>query len=219
MTENTSPKLSTEEIKSAAVESVQQETDIRAKVRDLTLRAIQSRRLDAAGVKEVVRAVTEGISIGAEKRGGEIRMALSEAISGLDEALQKSAQATRLALQQLTSQSKDFTDHDLKQALDNLKKMEEDFLSTVSQVADGAGAKVKQELKDLAEHARRAGTDTGASIAATVNELGNRLSATLAGGKAAGQEAAHAFTARIAALASGILAGMADALHEKSEKK
>ncbi|MEW5944425.1 MAG: DUF6781 family protein [Pseudomonadota bacterium] len=219
MAENNTSKLSAEEIKSAAVESVQQETDIKAKVRDLTLRAIQSRKLDSAGIKEVVRAVTEGVSIGAEKRGGEVRAALSQAISGLDEALQKSAQATHLALQQLASQSKDFTEHDLKQALDNLKKMEEDFLSTVSQVADAAGTKVKQELNELVAHARRTGTDTGTSVAATVNELGNRLSATLAGGKAAGQEAAHAFSSRLAALASGILAGMADALREKSEKK
>lgn len=218
MSENTSPILTAEEIRQAASESVQG-ADVQRKVRDLTLQALQSRRLDAGEVKAVIQAVTEGVSVGLEKRGGEIKQALSEAISGLDEALQKSAQATHLALQQLVSQSKDFTDHDLKAALDNLKKMEQDFLATLRQVAGAAGTKIKEEFNDLAEHAHRAGTDTGASVAATVAELGNRLSATIASGKAAGQEAAGTVSARLASLASGILAGMADALKEKGEKK
>jgi ElaB/YqjD/DUF883 family membrane-anchored ribosome-binding protein len=210
--------LSTQEITSAVSDSVQQDVgDIRTRVRDLTLRALQTRRLEADEIREVVRAVAEGVSLGAEHRAGEVKQALASALSGLDDALAKAAQATHLALQELLSKSKDFTDQDLKHALDDLKITEQALLDTLGQVADAAGSKIRQELKDAVEHARHSGTDTGASVKATLSELGNRLSATLQVSKVSGEAAAHTLSGRLAALASGILAGMAEALREKSE--
>lgn len=218
MTEKNSNMLSTEEIKQAASASVEEGVDIRAKVRDLTLRALKTRKLSTEEIRPVINAVTEGISVGAAKRAGEVKSALSEGLAGMDEALTKAAEATRLALEQLTSQAKDFSESELDWALVNLKRLEEEFLDTVSVVADSAAGKIKQELKDLVVHARRAGTDTGAKVAETVSTLGNKVSATLHEGKVTGKDAAREMSARLASLASGILAGMADALHEKAEK-
>lgn len=210
--------LSTQEIISAASESVQQDvSDIRTRVRDLTLRALQSRRLETDEIREVVRAVAEGVSLGAEHRAGEVKQALASALSGLDDALAKAAQATHLALQELVSKSRDFTDQDLRRALDDLRVTEQALLDTLGQVADVAGSKIRQELKDAVEHARRSGTDTGASVKATLSDLGSHLSASLQASKHAGQDAANTLSSRLAALASGILAGMAEALREKSE--
>ena len=218
MSENNPNMLSTEEIKQAVSASVEQGVDIREKVRNLTLQALKTRKLSPDEIKPVINAVTEGISLGAAKRVGEVKSALSEGLAGLDEALTKAAEATRLALQQLTSQAKDFSDSDLDWALVNLKRLEEEFLESVSQVANSAAGKIKQELTDLVVHARRAGTDTGAKVAETVSTLGNKVSATLHEGKAAGKDAAREMSARLASLAGGILAGMADALQEKAEK-
>lgn len=218
MTEKNSNMLSTEEIKQAASASVEEGVDIRAKVRDLTLRALKTRKLSTEEIRPVINAVTEGISVGAAKRAGEVKSALSEGLAGMDEALTKAAEATRLALEQLTSHAKDFSESELDWALVNLKRLEEEFLDTVSVVADSAAGKIKQELKDLVVHARRAGTDTGAKVTETVNTLGNKVSATLHEGKVVGKDAAREMSARLASLASGILAGMADALHEKAEK-
>jgi hypothetical protein len=205
-------------LKKAVSETVEQGQDIRARVRDLTLQALKTRHLNSTEIKGVIRTVAEGISLGAEKRAGEVRSALSEALGGLDDALRKSAEATSLALRQLTSQTKDFTDQELKQALEHLKTLEDDFLSTVGQVAEAAGARIKGELKDLVTHAQRVGTGTGSQVAATVNEFGHRVSISLKEGAAAGKDAAREVSVRLAALASGLLAGMADALREKTEK-
>lgn len=218
MTEKNSNMLSTEEIKQAARASVEEGVDIRAKVRDLTLRALKTRKLSTEEIRPVINAVTEGISVGAAKRAGEVKSALSEGLAGMDEALTKAAEATRLALEQMTSHAKDFSESELDWALVNLKRLEEEFLDTVSVVADSAADKIKQELKDLVVHARRAGTDTGAKVAETVSTLGNKVSATLHEGKVVGKDAAREMSARLASLAGGILAGMADALHEKAEK-
>lgn len=218
MSESSPNRLSTEEIKQAASASVEEGVDIRAKVRDLTLRALKTRKLSAEEIRPVINAVTEGISVGAAKRAGEVKSALSEGLAGMDEALTKAAEATRLALEQLTSHARDFSESELDWALVNLQRLEEEFLDTVSVVADSAVGKIKQELKDLVVHARRAGTDTGAKVAETVNTLGNKVSATLHESKVVGKDAAREMSARLASLTGGILAGMADALHEKAEK-
>lgn len=218
MTENNSNNLSSEEIKDAVSTSVEGGVDIRIKVRDLTLQALRSRRLDYDEIKPVITAVSEGISLGAAKHAGEVKVALAEGLAGLDEALTKAAEATRLALEELTSQAKDFSTTDLSWALVNLRRLEEEFLDTVGVVAESAAGKIKQEMKELISHARRAGTDTGAKVAETVSTLNNKVSATLHEGKAASKEAAREMSARMASLTSGILAGMADALHEKAEK-
>lgn len=214
-----SQPMTTQEIVSAASASMQDDGDIRARVHDLTLRALRERRLEASEVRAVVRSVAEGVSLGAEQRTGEVKEALTAAISGLDAALLKAAQATHLALQEMISQGKDFTAQDLQPALEDMKITEQAFLDTLGQVAETAGGRIKQELKAAVDHARHSGTDTGASVRDSLSELGGRISATLQAGKSSGQEAAQTVTSRLAALASGILAGMADVLHEKSRKK
>ena len=218
MSENGPNTLSPEEIKQAVSTSVEQGVDIREKVRNLTLQALRTRKLNTEEIKSVIGPVIEGVSLGAAKRAGEVKSAVSEGLAGLDEALSKAAEATKLALQQLTSQAKDFSENELDWELVNLKRMEEEFLGTVSQVADSATGMIKQEMKELVAHARRVGTDTGAKVAETVNVLGNKVSATLHESKVTGKEAAREMSVRLASLAGGILAGMADALHEKAEK-
>lgn len=214
-----SESLTTQEIVTAANASMQDDGDIRTRVHDLTLCALRERRLDSTEVRAVVRAVAEGVSLGAEKRGGEVKEALAEAISGLDAALLKAATATHLALQELISQGKDFSAQDIQPALDDLKITEQAFLDTLAQVAEATGGRVRQELKAAVEHARHSGTDTGASIKASLIDLSSRISATLRAGKSSGQEATQTVASRLAGLASGILSGMAEALQEKSQKK
>lgn len=210
---------SLELVKVEAAESVQQDADLRARVRDITLRAIKSRSLDKNELRQVAQAVTEGVSLGLGRRTGEVKHALGEAMGGLDEALGKAAEASHLALRQLVSQGKDFGEHDLKQALDQMKHLEGEFLDTLSKVADSAGGKIRQELKDFVSHTRHAGTDIGARVATTLEEFSNKLNATTSSGKSAASSAARDVGARMADAASGFFAALSDALQEKSNKK
>lgn len=214
----TEQDLSLTGIKAEASKSVQQDSEVRPKVRDLTLHGLSRYGLEPERIKEVVKAVMEGISEGLDKRAGEIAPALSEAIAGLDEALKKSAQATQLALEELTSHGKEFADQDLKLALDNLKKTEHEFLSIMGQVTNAAGGKVKQAMKELAGHVQRAGTDTGRMVSATLGQFSNRVGATLQDATAAGTKAARNTAEVLARRTSEILAGWSEALREKSEK-
>jgi ABC-type transporter Mla subunit MlaD len=219
MNENLPNPTTAASIKAAASEAVQQGGDIRSRVRDLTLQALKTRSVQLDEIKQVVGAVTEGISLGLDKRGTEVKTALSEALAGLDEALTKSAEATQLALRQLASQGRDFSENELRDALEYLKHLQEEFLFTVNHIADTASDRMKIEWAGLLEHARRAGTDTGAKVADTLAEFGKRAQATASDGAVTGGRAARELSVRLAQAASGIFAGLADALKEEPKQR
>lgn len=214
----TKTESSSERIKSAARKSLQDGGNIHEKVRDLTLQALTSRRFEPEQFKDVVRAMTEGITLGAAERGGDTRHTLSQALAGLDEALMKSAEASRLALQELASKAKELNDTEVKRVLTNLRGLEDDFLSTVSSAADNAEQRIKTELHDLVTHARRIGTDTGAKVAETLGEFTSRTGSIMLDSAKAGADQALEMSARFSELAGGILAGLADVLRDQSKR-
>jgi ABC-type transporter Mla subunit MlaD len=194
----------TDSIRQAASEAMRSGEEVSRRMRDLTLNALKNRRFDREGIREVVRAVTEGMAAAAPASGGSVRHAMSQAFRGMDEALTKSVEAGEQALRQLVATGRGITDNEVKQALAGLKKIEEDFVATVSQVAESANERARPELRELVKRATHAGTETGRQTAHLMAEF------TFSGIELAGQ-----FSVRFAQLASGVLAGMADAL-EKS---
>jgi hypothetical protein len=212
MPEPVQPNASGEEIRAAASETVRDGTDIRAKVHELTLLALQRQRFDRHGIREVVRSVTEGIAVGAERSGGDMRLALSEALRGLDQALRTSAEAGDVALKQLARSGRNFSDAEFKQALANLRKLEEDFLNTADMVASAASARVQPELREALRTARKSGTETGKQVALTMGDFAQKFSAASFDAAIAGLETASQVGQRFALVASGVLGAFADAL-------
>ena len=122
------------------------------------------------------------------------------------------AEAGHVALRQLTASGQNFSDNEFKQALANLRKIEDDFLATVSLVAGGASEKVGPELSRILGSARTSGTHTGKQVALAMGEFAQRFGAASLDVTIAGMQAAGEYGARFAMLASGILSGIADAL-------
>lgn len=213
--EHSSQRFSNEQLRESASGSMRGAGDIHDRVHDLTLLALRSRRFDRREIREVVRAITEGITLGAGESRADLRHALAEAFRGLDEALRKSTEAGQTALRQLIATGREFSEHELKQALADMRKLEEDFLSTVEQVAEGANARVRPELREVLARARRGGTRTGRQLAGMMAEFAQRFSAASFDVALSGLEAASEFSARFAQAAGGALAGMADAIAEQ----
>ena len=207
MVENSSQQHSDESLRQAAAESVRKGEDIRRRVHDLTLEALKTRRFDREGIRSVVRAVSEGVALAAPSSAAGTRHALGEAFRGMDQALTKSVQAGQEALRQLLAAGRGISDNELKQTLAGLRKIEDDFVATISQVADSANERMRPELRELLSRAKHAGTETGRQTAKLMAEF------TVAGIELAGE-----FGVRFASLASGVLAGMADALQKTEER-
>lgn len=208
-----------ENIRAEAAAQAEEALDLQSAMRDLTLRALETRTLDLAQVRAVLGAVTEGLSLGLARRGGELKSAAADALAGLDEAVRKSVEATKLAAEQLLAEGRAFSQEDIRPVLEDLRRLEGALLEALARSSERAQARVKQAFADLITHARRAGTDTGRVVAETVEALGNRATPVIKGGAAQGAAAATELARRLALVASGILAGMAQALEDKAGGK
>jgi len=199
---------STDSIRKAAADAIKSGGDVARRVQEVTLEALRNRRFDREGIRDVVRAVSEGMAAAAPASGGTVRQVMGQAFRGMDEALTKSVEAGEKALRQLVSTGRGMADHEVKDALAGLKKIEQDFIETVSKVASSANERVRPELRELVERATNLGTETGKQTAKMMAEF------TFTGIELAGQ-----FSVRFAQMASGVLAGMADAMEKSAAAK
>jgi hypothetical protein len=192
--------------------AVEHGENIHDAMRDITLAALKRVRLDAKEMRRVVRSVMQGASLGVADTGERSRAALSEALAGIDDALAKSAEATKLAIEEAAGRLRDYGKRDLERSFDDLRAMENMFLDTIKDVAEGSAGVAKEILHDLWQHARASGTTAGATVTDAIATLEQKFGRTLREVAAAGTDAALAASANLAEAASGFLAGISEAL-------
>ena len=182
---------------------------IRERVKELTSQVLQQGRVDPEAVREVASAVLGRTPGSTFVSGAKARELFADAVRQLDDALVKSASATHGALQQLASRGQDFTDNDLKEALISLRKLEEDYVAVTNRLAEAMSANLRGEMTELAAHAQNLGVEASVRVASMMGEFASSMSAGLG----------LATVRRVAMLASGVMAGIADALRVHTEAK
>ena len=133
-----------EVLRGMAQQAVKQSENLRSAVRELTLGALRGRELTVREIKRVVKAVTEGVNLGAATSKLDADRVLGEAFGGMDEAVLKAVQANHLALQQLAAQGQSLRESHLKKALDELDRLEDEFVGAVKD----ATKKGSKQLRD-----------------------------------------------------------------------
>ena len=196
-----------------AARTMVEDPPIRERVKELTSQVLQQGRVDPEAVRGVVSAVLGQASASTEESGAKAREFFADAVKQLDDALVKSASAAHGALQQLASRGQDFTDNDLKEALVSLRKLEEDYVAVANRVAEAMSANLRHEMTELAAHAQNLGVEASVRVASMMGEFANSM------GASSGLATVRGASARMAMLASGLFAGIADALREQSEAK
>jgi len=193
---------------------------IRERVRLLMSQLLRQGQIDPEGVKEVMRAVTGGAPSAITPPAGASGMEFAAAVGRVDAALVVSSEAAHRALESVAIRGKDVTDNDIKGALASLLKLQEDCLAAVNRISQRAsGENLRRELDQLAVHAQNVGVEASARAGALMNEFTSRIAGTYRETAAPSLEAARAFSARMALLASGVIAGVADALSDQSGPK
>jgi hypothetical protein len=198
-------------------EAQSEEQLIRERVRELTAQMLAGGRLDTEGVKEVVRAMSGGVSK-PPRESAQSREAFAEAIRGLDETLHASSLATHEALRALVARGSEFSDNDVKNAFAALKDLQQNYVAVANRIADVTTGNLRRELVDLTLHAQRVGADAGVRFAQLLSEFANRIGSYRAG-SARGIDTVRQYGANMTMLTSGLLAGIADALNQQSEIK
>jgi hypothetical protein len=196
-----------------ATPAVSDDQAIRQRVKGLTSQVLQQGRVDPDAVRDVFRAVIGRTPSNAAVSGSEARELFAEAVRELDEALVKSASETHGALQKLASRGRDFTDNDLKEALVSLRKLQDDYMAAANRVAEAMSGNVRREMMELAAHAQNVGVEASARVATMMGEFASGIGAT------SGLATMRGASVRMALLASGMLAGVADALGDQTEAK
>ena len=142
----------------------------------------------------------------------KVEKALSDTVAGMDDALLKVVQASNVALHKLTGAGYDFEDSNLKRALDELERLEDEFLQSIMAAADTAGEKIRAPWERVLKKTKVAGTATGAQVASTLRDYAKRAQAAVRAQRETGFKAAYLLTQNFAILASGILIGMSEGL-------
>jgi len=209
--------LSLTDIKEAARKLVHAKQDVRAKIHELTMQALTQGELAEQEVRQALRAITEGVSLGAAEHTQEMKAAIGDAINGMDDALSSAAEALHATLHEAGTHTRDFAAQDLKFWLEEMQKLEELFLETLGRASESANELVKQEITAVVETARRTGTITGARVRAVTEELVAQLRTTAHEARAAGKQAAREVGARVATIASNKLADIAAKIQHKAD--
>jgi hypothetical protein len=188
---------------------------LRNGVQQATLAALQGRELSLKNIRSVLKTVAQAASAGAAQNqlpGVDVEALLDQAVAGMDAALLKAVDANRVALQQLVSQGADLREKHLKKALSDLEAMEDSFIGALKKAADAAGTQASAQWAPILEKMQAGGTLSGAKAATTAEQFVQQMHTAMRDSRAAGLKAAQTLAESYAALVSGVLIGMSDAL-------
>jgi len=190
--------------------------NIKETVRQITIKALTKGDLDSQSVREVAEAVVKGAGFGATGQGAATKEVLDKAVSGLDEALSKAAEASKLAVKEAVGRSEAFSENELKRTLSDIQGLEELFLETLRNSASASKAQTSTILHELADHAQYSGTAVGEQLKAGLTELMSTASDTGKNQFESGVEAVKTTGSLLTKLAAGMLEGIADSLDSSS---
>lgn len=169
-------------------------------------------------VRDVVQVVLEGVLDAAPEESAESLEALRQAVAGIDDALERAAMASKLAIEEARSQAAAFSEQDLRGAVDDLATLDRLHFEALASAVKSETMVSARILGDLTEHLRRTGTRTGAAVREALATLERTHPRPAPPRPSDIARTARAGAATIAAIGSGILAGLADALGPRHDK-
>lgn len=209
--------MSTKNTKNAAHAAIAEGSNIQNTIRDIVTQALEDGKMEPEAIKQTLNQVIEGACEGTKIKPQENAEILKEVVNGVDNALKQASIASKLAIEEASGNIQDFSDHDLKRALNDLQDLERLFFDTLSEVASQGKETVYDTLKGLLNHMQSSGSSVGQSVNEIVAGLHSDLSEGGRLQKIQAADVAKATGATVASIASGVLAGIADSLQTKDK--
>jgi hypothetical protein len=202
-----------EHVKEAVRQTVQSGSDIHQKIKTLTLKALAEHQLDKQTIKSIAESVSEGINEGLLLQSDQAREIFGHAASALDEALAIAVEASKLAIEEASSRVNEYSHHDLDNATQDIKDLEDMFLETLEKMVNSSQI-INDIVGDFVNHVRINGTSVGKQTAKALEALKplTRL------GKEAVVSSTVSATITLAQIGSGILSGIAESLQSPKTK-
>lgn len=207
----------TQNTKNAARDTVAENSNIENTIRNIVVQALKEGKMQPEEIKQTLNEVIEGACEGVNTQSGNNSDALKQVITGVDDALTQVAGASKLAIEEASGNLQEFSDHDLKRALNDLEDLENLFFDTLSEVANKGQETAHGTLKDLLNHFQNSGSSVGQSVKEILTDLHHDLSKDGRLQKIQLADIAKSTGATFARVSSGILAGIAESLDPKKK--
>jgi hypothetical protein len=199
--------------------STKSSASVQKAVTEATLAALRGRELTLANIRSSLDAVTKAVTMGAAKSplgADAVEGLLDKAVAGMDAALVKAVQANQAALQQFADRGVDLRETHLKKALDELDKFDGLLIGAVKKAAAAAGP-MAAPWQQAMEKLHAGGSMSGMSAAKTVEEFADQMQTAMRGARSASVRAASVLAESYAAMASGVLVGLSEAMAPQRE--
>lgn len=219
MSKTTKKKTPAEAARIATEKVVKQGGDIRAEVRNITVDALSKHHLNLENIKSVIKAVLEGARNAAENNPVNMNSTLNDVTKGLDEALEKSAYASKLAIEEAAGNIKKFSEHDLKRAMDDISGLQEVLIESLTEVANSSKSVAAKSIRDIVTHFKNSGTEVGRRASEEIINLTKQFEKMGKVSMTSANKATRSIAMDIARVASGFLSGLADSINDTTSIK
>jgi uncharacterized protein DUF6781 len=201
-------------------------TNIQDTVHRITLKAMNANRLDLESMRRIITAVMQGVHDGAQHQlehasdqTQSAKSQITEAVTGLDSALARFAEASKLALEEAAGRAQKFSDKELSRTRTDLESLESLFVDTLQDTAKATQGLVSETLHDLGNHARNNGTAVGEQLKETLTIFTQQMTSVGHAQLEAGAHLAHSTADFIHKIANGVLDGIKDKDKDKTDTK
>lgn len=199
---------------SKAREVASEGTDVRKRVRDLTVRAIRDRGLSAKELKNVAEDVLDGAVQGVRNSVPQAqRNVLRQVFEGLDEAVTVAAKAGAGAAREATARGQKLLKKDAHTAARRISDANEHMLDAAGTFAKRLSGELRDELKDLVARARRTAPKIKSAAADMVDAADGHLLELTGEAARAGTKAARRALGGLMMATGGLLEGLADSIN------
>jgi len=204
----------TQQVEDDVREAIESGVDIYQRVKDITFNALKQQRLDLDNIKSVVEAAFNGIAEGMNSQVEPAKADFAQAVTAIDDVLEKTAQVSKLAIEEAASRVNEFSQHDLSQATEDIRSLEQIFLETLEKVTRNSNAMVTDIAQNFFDHVQKNGTAVGKqsqTILSALNDFRRK-------GQNAVLSGAATTVSIIAEIGGGILSGISESLESKKGK-
>ena len=122
--------------------------------------------------------------------------------------------ANHLALQQLAAQGQSLRESHLKKALEELERLEDEFVGAVKEAAKKGSQQLRNQWATVLQRTQTSGTETAAEVERTLEEFGDRMRDAVRAQRRTALKAAEVMAENFTTLASGILIGLTEGLQQ-----
>jgi len=188
------------------------ETNVRARVHKLTLRALRDHDMRLGDIPKLAQELIEGAASGLNNAvPSSSRNVLRQVVDGLIDAAATSVDSTKTIVSSTTTRVK----QDAVQTVKDLKTIEGEFVTALGRAGKHLTGAAKEELDAIVRQSRRAGTRIKPAAKGVLKAADGRLLELGKETAGASGRIARSAVSTVLQGASGLLQGLGEALNQK----